>query len=42
MSHFFTKVIKLEDGPKAFNDLGLIVEGLQHCPKNAMKIVMRP
>lgn len=42
MSHFFTKVISLEEGVSAFRDLGLIVETLGHCPKNAMKIVMKP
>ncbi len=42
MSHFFTKVITLEEGLTAFSDLGLVVETLGHCPKSAMKIVMKP
>src|SRR5512136_581372 len=42
MEHFFTKIIKLEDGIKAFNDLGLDLKTLTHHPKSAMKIVMKP
>jgi threonine dehydrogenase-like Zn-dependent dehydrogenase len=42
MSQFFTKVIKLEDGVSAFKDLGLNIDTLEHQPKQAMKIVMRP
>lgn len=42
MGPFFTKVIDLEDGVKAFEDLGLDMKTLEHKPKKAMKIVMRP
>jgi len=42
MGPFFTKVIDLEDGVKAFDDLGLDMKTLEHKPKKAMKIVMRP
>ena len=42
MENFFTKVIDLEDGPKAFKMLGLELPTLEHGPKSAMKIVMRP
>lgn len=42
MSNFFTKVIKLEDGVKAFEDLGLDLKTLERIPKKAMKIVMKP
>lgn len=41
MEPFFTKVISLEEGLQAFNDLGLDTETLQHKPKSAMKIVMK-
>jgi threonine dehydrogenase-like Zn-dependent dehydrogenase len=42
MSHFFTKVIDLEDGVSAFTDLGLNIKTMEHGPKHAMKIVMKP
>jgi len=42
MSHFFTKVIPLEEGVNAFNMLGLDIKTLTHGPKNAMKVVMTP
>ena len=42
MENFFTKVIDLEDGPKACKMLGLELPTLEHGPKSAMKIVMRP
>ena len=42
MGPFFTKVIDLEDGVKAFEDLSLDMKTLEHKPKKAMKIVMRP
>ncbi|MDO9086999.1 MAG: alcohol dehydrogenase catalytic domain-containing protein [Anaerolineaceae bacterium] len=42
MSNFFTKVISLEEGINAFEDLGLNMKTLEHKPKNAMKIVMKP
>ena len=42
MSHFFTRVIPLEEGVSAFTDLGLNIETLALGPKNAMKIVMIP
>jgi threonine dehydrogenase-like Zn-dependent dehydrogenase len=42
MGPFFTKVIPLEEGLNAFNMLGLDMKTLQHCPKSAMKIVMKP
>jgi hypothetical protein len=41
MEHFFTKIINLEDGVKAFDDLGLDLNTLAHHPKSAMKIVMK-
>lgn len=41
MKPFFTKVISLDDAPKAFCDLGLDLATMQHRPKNAMKIVMK-
>ena len=41
MDPFFTKIIPLEDGLKAFNDLGLDLATLNHHPKSAMKIVMK-
>lgn len=42
MAPFFTKVISLDDGPTAFEDLGLDMNTLGRIPKKAMKIVMRP
>jgi len=42
MEPFFTKVISLDDGPKAFEDLGLDMKTLGRIPKKAMKIVMQP
>lgn len=42
MEPFFTKVISLDDGIKAFEDLGLDMKTLDRIPKKAMKIVMRP
>ncbi|MHB8135560.1 MAG: zinc-dependent alcohol dehydrogenase [Anaerolineaceae bacterium] len=42
MKPFFTKVISLDDGIKAFDDLGLNMKTLEKHPKKAMKIVMRP
>jgi Zn-dependent alcohol dehydrogenase len=42
MGPFFTKVIPLEEGLNAFNMLGLDMKTLSHCPKSAMKIVMKP
>jgi hypothetical protein len=41
MESFFTKVIPLADGIKAFDDLGLDLITLTHHPKSAMKIVMK-
>jgi threonine dehydrogenase-like Zn-dependent dehydrogenase len=41
MGNFFTKVINLEDGIRAFDDLGLDLATLTHHPKSAMKIVMK-
>jgi threonine dehydrogenase-like Zn-dependent dehydrogenase len=41
MLPFFTKLIPLEDGIKAFDDLGLDLETQSHHPKSAMKIVMK-
>ncbi len=41
MDPFFTKIIHLEDGIKAFDDLGLDLTTLTHHPKSAMKIVMK-
>ncbi len=41
MKPFFTKVIPLEQGIGAFDDLGLDLKTLQHKPKRAMKIVMK-
>jgi threonine dehydrogenase-like Zn-dependent dehydrogenase len=40
MNPFFTKVVRLEDGLKAFDELGLDLKTLTHHPKSAMKIVM--
>ncbi len=42
MKPFFTKVISLEQGIGAFDDLGLDLATLAHHPKRAMKIVVRP
>ncbi len=42
MEPFFTKVIPLDEGLNAFNMLGLDMKTLSHCPKSAMKIVMKP
>jgi threonine dehydrogenase-like Zn-dependent dehydrogenase len=42
MDNFFTKVISLEDGINAFEDLGLDMKTLQRIPKKAMKIIMKP
>ena len=42
MSHFYTKVIPLEEGPSAYKDLGLDIDTLTRGPKSAMKIVMIP
>ena len=41
MKPFFTKVIPLEQGLGAFDDLGLDLKTLTHHPKSAMKIVMK-
>jgi len=41
MEPFFTKVIPLEDGIQAFEQLGLDLKDLSHHPKSAMKIVMK-
>ena len=41
MKPFFTKVIPLEDGIGAFDDLGLDLKTLSHHPKSAEKIVMK-
>lgn len=42
MVPFFTKVISLDEGIQAFEYLGLDIKTLQHVPKQAMKIVMKP
>jgi (R,R)-butanediol dehydrogenase/meso-butanediol dehydrogenase/diacetyl reductase len=42
MSHFFTKVIPLDEGVSAFSMLGLDIKTLSRGPKSAMKIVMKP
>ncbi len=42
MEPFFTKVIPLDDGISAFEDLGLDMKSLERHPKRAMKIVMKP
>jgi hypothetical protein len=42
MKPFYTKVISLDDGIQAFDDLGLNMKTLEKHPKKAMKIVMRP
>ena len=41
MDPFFTKVVRLDDGLKAFDELGLDLKTLNHHPKSAMKIVMK-
>jgi len=41
MEPFFTKVIPLEEGLKAYEMLGLNMKTLEHHPKSAMKIVMK-
>ncbi len=41
MQPFFTKVISLDEGIQAFDDLGLDLATLNHHCKNAMKIVMK-
>ena len=41
MAPFFTKVIPLEDGLTAFDNLGLDIKTMSHHPKSAMKIVMK-
>lgn len=41
MAPFFSKVITLDEGIKAFDDLGLDLKTLTHHPKSAMKIVMK-
>ncbi len=41
MKPFFTKVIPLDDGISAFDDLGLDLNTMSHHPKKAMKIVMK-
>ena len=41
MDPFFTKIIPLEDGIKAFDELGLDIKSKSHHPKSAMKIVMK-
>jgi hypothetical protein len=42
MKPFFTKVISLDQGLGAFDLLGLDIETMEHHPKRAMKIVMKP
>lgn len=42
MKPFYTKVISLEQGLEAFDDLGLNMKTLERHPKKAMKIVMQP
>jgi threonine dehydrogenase-like Zn-dependent dehydrogenase len=42
MGPFFTKVISLEEGLGAFDMLGLDIKTLEHHPKSAMKVVMKP
>ncbi len=41
MKPFFTKIIPLDEGIKAFDELGLDLKTLTHHPKSAMKIVMK-
>lgn len=42
MDNFFTETLPLKDGPGAFRKLGLDLKTLQHLPKRAMKIVLKP
>jgi threonine dehydrogenase-like Zn-dependent dehydrogenase len=42
LDHFFTDVIPMQDGLGAFKKLGLDLENMQHIPKQAMKIVLKP
>ena len=42
MKPFFTKTIPLEQGVSAFCDLGLDLATLNHHPKKAMKIILKP
>jgi hypothetical protein len=42
MAPFFTEVIRLEDGVSAFSKLGLDLNTMNHIPKKAMKIVIKP
>ncbi len=42
MDNFFTETIPLKDGPAAFRKLGLDLGTMQHIPKKAMKIVLKP
>jgi len=42
MKPFYTKVISLDDGIQAFDDLGLNIKNIKKHQKKAMKIVMRP
>lgn len=42
MGPFFTKVISLDEGLSAFDMLGLDLTTMEHHPKSAMKIVMKP
>jgi threonine dehydrogenase-like Zn-dependent dehydrogenase len=41
MEYFFSRVIQLEEGQQAFDDLGLDLKTLTHHAKSAMKIVMK-
>jgi len=42
LDNFFTETVALKDGPAAFKKLGLDTETMQHIPKQAMKIVLKP
>ncbi len=42
MKPFFTKILPLQEGVKAFCDLGLDLASMTHHPKRAMKIVLKP
>jgi threonine dehydrogenase-like Zn-dependent dehydrogenase len=42
MKPFFTKIVPLEEGARAFCDLGLNLADMTHHPKSAMKIVLKP
>ena len=42
LAPFFTEVIRLEDGVSAFSKLGLDLNTMNHIPKQAMKIVIKP